>query len=80
MPKALLPWRCLLFVSSQCTLNWFVGRLLLIAIETALGLRSRVWAIGVLLLVSPLFVLPVLTFMDPSMRDQRYSPPQAVGS
>ena len=50
-----------------CMLLFFLAQPALVAAEGALGLRGRVWAIGVELCLMPLFVLPVLKFTDPQM-------------
>jgi len=50
-----------------CMLLFFVAQPLLVAVESALGLRSKAWAIGIEVLFSPLFVVPVLMFTDPTM-------------
>lgn len=48
-------------------MSFFVAQVLLIALENALGLRSGFWAIGIEILLSPLFVCPVMMFTDPSL-------------
>jgi hypothetical protein len=50
-----------------CMLLFFLAQPALVAVEGVLGLRGRVWAIGVELCLMPLFVLPVLKFTDPQM-------------
>ena len=50
-----------------CMMLFFVVQPALVAVEGALGLHSRVWAIGVELCCLPLFVLPLLHATDPMM-------------
>jgi hypothetical protein len=46
---------------------FFVAQVALITFENAVGLRSGVWCIGIEILLSPLFVLPVMMFTDPAL-------------
>ena len=57
----------LTFTQISFMMLFFVAQVALIAFETALGLRSGVWCIGIEILLSPLFVLPVMMFTDPKL-------------
>ena len=46
---------------------FFVAQVVLIMIESVLGIRSRIWSIGIEICLSPLFVMPVLFFTDPAL-------------
>eukprot|EP00946_MAST-07B_sp_MAST-7B-sp1_P003912 g3912.t1 len=46
---------------------FFLVQAPVIAFESALGVRSRVWCIGIEVFLSPLFVLPVMMFTDPAL-------------
>ena len=51
-----------------CMMLFFVVQVILMALESVLKIQSRVWAIGIELLLSPLFVMPVLFFTDPAVQ------------
>ena len=51
----------------QLGLLFFVVQVILVTLESVLGFKSRVWCIGIEILLSPLFVMPVMFFTDPAV-------------
>ena len=48
-------------------LLFFVVQVVLVTFESVFKLRSGVWCIGIEVVLSPLFVMPVLFFTDPAV-------------
>ena len=46
---------------------FFIVQVLLVSFEDVVGIRSGVWCIGIEIVLSPLFVMPVLFFTDPAL-------------
>jgi hypothetical protein len=55
------------FVQIGFMMLFFVVQVILVTLESVLGFKSRVWCIGIEILLSPLFVMPVMFFTDPAV-------------
>ena len=67
MSVSWLTLHCCCIALESVMLLFFVVQVVLVTFESVFKLRSGVWCIGIEVVLSPLFVMPVLFFTDPAV-------------